>query len=178
MHISPEIEIRRARETDAAEIANVHLNAWREAYAGVLPQLFLDQLPLTFKRRMDAWERMLREPEKHEIWVAEAKPGIVGFCSTEAARDDRFNGFGEVAAIYLFEAYQGQGLGRELLRNSMRSLARHGYSKAYCWVLEKNSTIEFYSKSGAVFNGLQKLDEIAGEKVTELAYEWSDISAF
>ncbi|MEZ4741946.1 MAG: hypothetical protein R3B45_05785 [Bdellovibrionota bacterium] len=36
--------IRKARIEDAAEIANVHINSWREAYRGLLPESFLDFL--------------------------------------------------------------------------------------------------------------------------------------
>lgn len=34
--------IRKATIEDAAEIANVHLNSWREAYRNLLPQDFLE----------------------------------------------------------------------------------------------------------------------------------------
>ncbi|NOT80448.1 MAG: TIM44-like domain-containing protein [Bacteriovoracaceae bacterium] len=51
-----EIIIRQAKEGDCAEIANVHLNSWRKACKGLLPQEFLNQLALTFKRRMNMWK--------------------------------------------------------------------------------------------------------------------------
>ena len=42
------IIIRKAHLEDAAEIANVHINAWREAYQGLISQSFLDDRPLYF----------------------------------------------------------------------------------------------------------------------------------
>lgn len=45
------IKIRKATEEDAAEIANVHINSWREAYKGLLEEDFLNDRPLQFKNR-------------------------------------------------------------------------------------------------------------------------------
>jgi hypothetical protein len=38
------ITIRRARPTDAASIGAVHVEAWRSAYPGILPDDFLARL--------------------------------------------------------------------------------------------------------------------------------------
>jgi len=53
------IIVRQAAGEDASEIANVHLNSWREAYQGLLPQKFLDHLPLTFRRRKNYWQKTI-----------------------------------------------------------------------------------------------------------------------
>ena len=52
------ITIRKASVDDAAEIANVHINSWREAYKGLLPQEFLDERPLNFKNRYELWKKV------------------------------------------------------------------------------------------------------------------------
>ncbi len=44
-----DVTVRQATVDDAAEIANVHLNSWREAYRKLLPQEFLDQLQINLK---------------------------------------------------------------------------------------------------------------------------------
>ncbi len=72
-----DVTIRHATTDDAAEIANVHLNSWREAYRNLLPQDFLDQLPLTFKRRMSLWKQVASDSRK-PLFVADAKNGIGG----------------------------------------------------------------------------------------------------
>ena len=43
------IVIRKATFEDSAEIANVHINSWREAYINLIDQEFLDERPLYFK---------------------------------------------------------------------------------------------------------------------------------
>ncbi len=172
-----DVTVRRATVDDAAEIANVHLNSWRGAYRNLLPQDFLDQLPLTFKRRMNMWKQTAIENKK-PLFVAEAINGIVGFSVFEPARDASMNGYGEVGAIYLLEKFKGKKIGAALLKLGMSELIKMDYTKAYCWVLEGNPTIKFYESSGAVFNEMESPDEIGGKKVKELVYEWKDLSIF
>lgn len=172
-----DVIIRKATADDAAEIANVHLNSWREAYRNLLPQDFLDQLPLTFKRRMNSWKQTAAMPDR-ALYVAEGKSGIVGFSVFTPPRDKDMSEHGELGAIYLLEKFKGKGIGAALLKLGMQQLVAWKYSKAYCWVLQNNPTIEFYEKSGAVFNGMEKPDEIGGKKVKELCYEWKDLSKF
>jgi len=169
--------IRRATVEDAAEIANVHLNSWREAYRGLLPQEYLDQLPLTFKGRMISWKQNATD-EARALFVAEAKNGIVGFAGFCRARDSSMNEYGEVGAIYLLEKFKGRGVGAALLKMGMQQLMEWNFAKAYCWVLQGNPTIKFYEKSGAIFNGMEKDDEIGGLNVKDLAYEWGSLERF
>lgn len=172
-----EVLIRAAREGDAPEIANVHLNSWREAYRDILPQEYLNQLPATFKRRMINWERTIRE-KKNILTVAESPNGLIGFSIFNEPRDDRFKDHQELSAIYLFEKWKGQGVGYALLKLGMNELIKKGAAKAYFWVLEGNPTIRFYERTGARPVGLEKHDEIGGKKCTELAYAWDSIEHF
>jgi ribosomal protein S18 acetylase RimI-like enzyme len=169
-----ECTIRPAKPADAAEIANVHLNSWREAYKGLLPEDFLDKLPLTFKRRLNMWTQVIEEG-KEVILVAEGKPGIVGFASFGTARDLIFQDFAELNAIYLLKHFKSKGIGYSLLKNGLEAQKNKGFEKAYCWVLENNPTIKFYERTGAIYGDRIKTDEIGGQAVKELAYVWNNI---
>lgn len=169
------IIIRSAKPGDESEVANVHLNSWREAYKGLLPQDYLDQLPLTFKRRQSVWQKIIADPDKYILQVAESPDGIVGFATFEAGRDPGMENLAEVSSIYLLEKYKGQGIGYALLKSGFKLMQKRGFTKAYCWVLENNPTIKFYERSGAVFNGKLKEAEIAGQQVKELAYLWDTL---
>jgi len=171
-----EVIIRRAIKEDGAEIANVHLNSWREAYRNLLPQDYLDQLPLSFRKRMNLWSQTAVMNDR-ALYVAENKLGIIGFSVFAPARDKNLNEHGELGAIYLLEKFKGQRIGAALLKMGMKQLLEWNYSKAYCWVLQNNPTIKFYEKSGAVFNGMEKSDDIGGLKVKELCYEWKDLNS-
>lgn len=170
--------IRKAVAADAPEITNVHLSAWREAYRDLLPQSYLDQLPLAFRNRMAWWSQTLAEPGQISAFVAESASGIVGFSFFGPARESGMENYGELGAIYLFEKFKGQGVGAMLLKVGMQEFLDRKLSKAYCWVLENNPTIGFYEKSGAVFKGLEKGAEIGGQKVKELVYAWESLEPF
>ncbi len=174
-----DVLIREGRVGDAPEIANVHLNSWREAYRDILPKNFLDQLPLSFKRRMTWWNQVTADPAAHDLFVAEAKSGIVGFSLFGSARDPEMQRYRELGAIYLFEAFKEKGIGFALLKLGMRKALDRGFTKSYCWVLENNPTIRFYERSGAVLRaGHQKQDEIGGKVFNEFLYEWNDLEGF
>jgi ribosomal protein S18 acetylase RimI-like enzyme len=167
--------VRRARVDDAPEIANVHLNSWREAYQGLLPQDFLDSLPLTFKRRMVGWRSALEKPEPGmHVFVVEHVTNnvIVGFCSTAKARDDFFSGYSELTTIYLMNRFHGLKLGSDLLDKTWETLRAEGYKKSYCWVLKDNPTIGFYSRMGGTPTGREKTVTLGGKECVEVAYEW------
>lgn len=93
-------EVRLAKIGDSPGIANVHLNSWQEAYSGLLPAEFLQDMPLTFHRRMKFWNELIGSPPQGErCWVAESpKHGIVGFAAVCPARDKQYEGYGEVGS--------------------------------------------------------------------------------
>jgi ribosomal protein S18 acetylase RimI-like enzyme len=168
--------IREANHQDAAEIANVHINSWREAYVGLLPQEFLDDRPLFFKNRYQLWKKVTRD-EEQVTFVAEcSENGIVGFVNGKTARDPEYKDHAEVYAIYLLKKYHHQGLGFQLLKNYFDVFKARGFTKAYLWVLDGNPTIEFYKKAGGVYKGHSKEENLAGQKMTELCFIWDDLN--
>ena len=52
--------IRSAVEDDAFSIARIQILAWRQAYAGLMPQDFLDRMDSV--RRVTSWRRALSAP--------------------------------------------------------------------------------------------------------------------
>jgi GNAT superfamily N-acetyltransferase len=173
--LDEEINIRAANPADSCEIANVHLNSWREAYVGLLSQAYLDSLPLTFRRRARMWTRTIEYPDQNQkIYVVDSSAvGVVGFVAASRARDERFKGFGEIAAIYLLQAYQEKGLGSALLNRAFEYLLSLGFQRTYCWVLENNPTCAFYARTGGkVLKDEIKYADIGGQQFRALAYGW------
>jgi ribosomal protein S18 acetylase RimI-like enzyme len=171
-----DIKIRLARPGDVSEIANVHVSCWREAYRGLLPAEYLAKL--NFRKKIDAWQSVILNTTKFNVYVAEDRVGVIGFSTFEAARDLNWEGYGEVSSIYLLSRFKGRGIGKALLKAGMNDLSRRGFNKAYCWVLENNPTIKFYEHFGAEFSGSAKDDEIGGQKIKELAYVWNTLDNF
>lgn len=178
MPIDPTVMIRAARPDDAPEIANVHVNAWREAYKGLLPDAFLEGLPLSFKRRLGMWQAMIASPEGRAIFVAESeKHGVIGFASVGPARDDEFSTSGELTTLYLLKAYQKRGLGAALMKAGFEALQRDGFASAYCWVLGGNDTIDFYRHNGArLLPESEKVEEIGGAKAPHFVCVWDSLA--
>lgn len=169
--------IRKATFEDSAEIANVHINSWREAYKGLLPQDFLDERPLYFKNRYNLWKKLTVD-ESQITFVAEcSENGVVGFINGGIARDKDFFGHIEVYCIYLLQKYHGKKIGFELLRMYFDEAQQRGYGKAYLWVLDENPTIKFYERAGAKNTGQAKDAFLMGQlKVKELCFCWDQLS--
>jgi ribosomal protein S18 acetylase RimI-like enzyme len=138
--------IRRAAHADADGIARVHVQAWRETYAGLLPQELLDALSV--EDRAALW-RSLLEPGGPTVLVAESEGEIVGFGSAGAAREPALATSGEVTAIYLLDRAKRMGAGRILMRRLLDALAADGHDAAGLWVLASNRpAIAFYEAMG------------------------------
>jgi len=169
------IKIRAAKPADAAEIANVHLNSWREAYQGQLAPEFLDGMPFTFKSRKQNWEHFLAQ-HPNNLFVAEGERGIVGFMSLNTpGRDVEMKDHAEVGAIYLLARHKGKKVGLHLLKAGFKSLSERGFNKAYCWMLKGNPTAKFYESTGAKLNGKEKVVQIANKDEAEVMYVWDSI---
>jgi len=165
------VHIRRARPGDARGIAEVHVETWREAYSGLLPDTFLDALSVD--QRGEWWSRELTVlPSERQPWVAETPSGIVGFCIAGPARDESLPpDTGEVYAIYVLPDCWARGLGRTLLQHAERDLLTHGYSNAVLWCLADNVRAgSFYRQAGWRLDGATKTDTFAGHQAEEVRY--------
>jgi L-amino acid N-acyltransferase YncA len=171
-----DIKIRLARPGDVSEVANVHVNSWRETYRGLLPEEYLAKM--NFRKKIDAWQKVICDTRRFVVFVAEDRVGVIGFATFEAARDQEWREYGEVTSIYLLSRFKGRGIGKALLQAGMRELVRRGFQQAYCWVLQGNPSTEFYGRSGATYSGQSKDDEIGGHKIKELAYVWNNLDTF
>lgn len=167
-----DVLIRIACLNDAPEIANVHINSWREAYKSLLPKEFLDDRPLYFKNRLELWKKVTQKTD-HFTFVAESKEhGIIGFINGSLGRDRGLHNLCEVRCLYVLEKYHKQKIGYNLLKAFFSSYQSKGHTKAYLWVLESNPTIKFYEATGGRFENREKFIDLCGEKYKELMYVW------
>ncbi len=172
-----DIKIRRAKLEDAAEIANVHINSWREAYKGLLEEEYLNTHPLQFKSRLELWKKLIKKNEI--VYVAESdKFGVIGFANAGAPRDTELPDHGEIYAIYLLNIAHHKGVGFKLLTSCFSDLEKLNFKKVYLWVLENNPTIKFYERSNATKLPYFKDDQIGNLKVQEHCYAWSNLNMF
>jgi ribosomal protein S18 acetylase RimI-like enzyme len=142
--------IRRSVETDAPDLANVHVASWRAGYVGLMPEELLDNRSLDasetmFKKRMEG-----SDESGEQILIAEVNGTAVGFCGYGPGRDEGTNAnTGEIMGLYVLRDHWGRGIGTALTEKSMEDLAAAGFDNAFLWVLETNlRTIRFYERGG------------------------------
>ncbi len=147
-----DVRIRPATPEDADAIGSVHVESWRWAYRGQLPDDLLDELDPA--ERAAGWRRILGSGGT-DVIVADDGARVVGFASAATSRDgDAPPGTGEVLALYVVENAVGTGAGRALLVGAQGLLRARGHSRATLWVLESNERARrFYERNGWTWDG-------------------------
>lgn len=181
---APSLRIRGARRGDAAAIARVHVDAWRAAYAGTVPDEYL--IGMTEQAQAKAWRRLLAARRRQEtVLVAEVPGGveeagaaaIVGFGSCGPQRMRALLYSGEVYTLYVAPDWQGEGIGRRLLAALFRRLYENGVPDAVIWVLAANPARFFYEAMGGQ-RVAERQDSFAGAMLEETAYAWPDLEGW
>lgn len=175
------IDYREASLSDASAIGRLHVDSWRETYAGILPDQLLDGLSAEARSAM--WSSVLEEPagsRQTAVFVAETRGEIVGFGACGGQRDEtlRDRGFAaEIGAVYVRKSHQGAGIGRCLMGRMAGKLLEQGRRTASLWVLQDNvSARNFYETMGGSVVG-ERVGAQAGATLREVAYGWSDLAA-
>lgn len=169
--------IRLATPADAPAIARVHVIAWQQTYAGILPAAFLDQLSVEEDARR--WRQLMETSERGIfLYVAAAEPGapIVGFAAGGPNRGHNRRYGGELQALYLLRSSHRRGIGTALLRAVAGELAERQMPSMLAWVLSKNRPArQFYRARGGRSAGRRRL-EIAGLPLDAIGYGWRETS--
>lgn len=167
------VTLRDAEPADAGAIATVHVAAWRETYAGLLPEEMLAGISVEAREAM--WTRILANSGGTLVFVAEDGGRVVGFGSCGDQRDQGLRDLGftaEISAIYLLRPHQRQGLGAVMMRRMAHALAERGQEAGALWVLRENlAARRFYERlAGAVV--AEKEEQRPQGTLFEVAYGW------
>jgi ribosomal protein S18 acetylase RimI-like enzyme len=169
------MSVRRATVDDAEAFERIRVETWQATYRGLLPDAILDDMRQNVERRKERLREVSESPAEF-CFVAELAGEVVGFAIGCPERTGDAVYKGEVAAIYVLPAHQGKGLGRALIRESVRELAAHGMTSLLIWVLRENRIGRaFYERLGGVARREKPVDMRgipAGH--VEVAYCWED----
>jgi len=171
--------IRPATPDDVEAIARIHVEAWRSAYAGIIPDAYLVRMDVARQRKN--WRQLLKDSGRgHHVVVAELSDGgVVGFASCGPARRDalprRAPYDGEVYTLYVAVDHQGHGHGKRLLEACFGTLRGQDKTAAIVWVLAANPARFFYEARGGR-KVAERIESFAGAELAELAFGW-DLSA-
>jgi GNAT superfamily N-acetyltransferase len=117
--------IRLATPGDARAIATIHVEAWRAAHRGIVPDEYLDSLSVD--GRESAWRRNLLAADT-STWVAKESDVTVGWISAGPSRDtDAGTSAGEIRAVYVAPGWWGKGVGRSLCVQAEQHLRTEGF---------------------------------------------------
>jgi GNAT superfamily N-acetyltransferase len=169
------IRLRPGAYEDAAANAHVHVETWRDAYAGGLPTDML--VNMSVSRQTAYWRAaLLRRRKGESISLAMVDDALVGFGTCGPARGPAGRSTGEVQMLYVLQDYQELGLGRALLRALFAALRRHGMTRVLFWVVAQNTARFFYEAMGGT-PGAERTERLWRTDVTTVGYVWEDIDA-
>ena len=152
-----DIAVRTAAIEDAGSIARVHIQAWRETYAHLLPAEALARLQQG--PREAKWCEIIAA-HTSEVRVACEGAEIVGWASAGAGRDDDTPRSRELEGIYVLASHYGSGAGQLLLDAAV------GEGGAYLWIADENPrALAFYRRHGFVPDGATAAHELLGTPV-------------
>ena len=167
------IRIRSATAEDAAALARIYVETWRDTYAGILPDAMLQGM--SDVRHAAAWRHELAaDGDAGSTLVAEdQRHGLVGLATVGRARHSSraFVDGGEIYRLYVEPASQGQGFGKALLATSFDWLGRRGHAAAIVWVVARNPSRFFYEAQGGKRLGT-RTEKLGATPVDEVAYGW------
>lgn len=162
------IDIRKAEPRDAAAIAEVHHEAWRGAYAGIIPHKALNAM--ISRRGREWWANAILRAAS--VLVVEIGGVVAGYATMGRNRARELRQEGEIYELYLRPEYQGIGLGSRLFGAARQRLADRGLHGLVVWALEENvNALQFYAGAGGrdVAEGVEVFDQKALRKV---AFVW------
>lgn len=158
--------IRKACLHDAFQIAQVHVQSWRETYQNIVKEEILEQLDVDHK--MSIWQIIVKDPDQ-TVLVYEEQDRIFGFADFYFTPNSEI---GELKAIYLLKQIQGKGIGSLFMKQGFELFKRKGYKHIKVEVFDQNPSRYFYEKLGAFCVSEERADDY-GEGLKVLNYQWN-----
>ena len=145
--------IRTALLADAPGIAEFQTGCWREAYAGLVPQAYLERVGVA-EREVRWRDRLVSGARAVALaGLGERIVGVVSWGDGSPAGVPPL----ELKSLYVSLVERGSGLADALLRHAI------GEEPAHLWVFEDNPRARaFYRKHGFVPDGRRGVDADTG----------------
>ena len=145
--------VRRAEPADAAGMATVHVDTWRETYRGLMSDAVLDG-PGLLRWREEFWAAALTDPlyDQNIAAVASNEGPLIGIAMSGPPL--AAGGPQELYLLYVYTAFHGSGVGPALLHAVLERTA-----PAALWVADPNPRAQaFYRKHGFINDGAVKIE--------------------
>ena len=163
------IETRWSTCRDSGSLARIHREAWRFAYAGVIPGLALERM--IGARGEHWWQAMHRAGGK--ALVVELDGRLAGYATIGRCRNRRFRQAGEIYELYLDPVCHGAGLGKRLFTEARRRLEGRALDGLIVWSLAVNEIgCRFYRALGGRPEAKSRTC-MGGLSFEKIAFAWS-----
>lgn len=157
--------VRSAEVSDAQEIASIHVNSWKSAFKGLMPERYINSY--TLDQRNTEWLNVLGSNSEHVI-VAEKENSLVGFLSFNNKSIDTL----ELSKLYLCPSIYSKGVGYLLMKQFENSAKASGINQLSLYVLDNNqAAIKFYSKHGFKLADGYVAEDFEGETIIDILME-------
>ena len=168
------MSVRPATLVDAAKLAEIHVAAWRAAYADQMPPEFLAGMRVEDRTAM--WQKSLSEPSQRVVFVSLDEAGDpVAWCVCGPSRDEdaKDSAIGELIALNVHPTAWRSGHGKALYQWVLAYARSQHWSSIMLWVLRGNGRARaFYEKLGFEADGTEKQEfERLGFLLDELRYQ-------
>jgi GNAT superfamily N-acetyltransferase len=161
--------IRQAWPDDASAVAGVYVRSWQEAFAGLVPQPYLDAMDQG--REESGWKTRIAETRwpQSGVLIAETEAGVVGFTGFSPSQEAP--AIAEIGTLYTLPEVWGVGIGQQLMLATLTTLGQADYTQATLWVLEENERARrFYESAGWHADGANAEDTTGGAALNKLRY--------
>lgn len=164
-----EVVLRECTVDDAAAVERLRVAGWKQAYRGLVPDAFLDSMPVNVERRR---QHIIDRAGRVIEYVAVSGRRVVGWIVGGPCRDsDRAQPWhGEIYACYVLPRSWHRGVGTRLLTRAISALEEAGRADISLWVLEGNTPARrFYESCQFRPDGKRELRDLGGP-VPEVRY--------
>ncbi|GGW24923.1 N-acetyltransferase [Streptomyces xantholiticus] len=168
------MRVRAMTIDDCDAVATIRVGGWRFAYAGLLPQSYLDAMN-TADEAADHRSRLLAgtAAEVSNV-VAEWDGEVVGwgcFGPLRGRHGDQRPGACELYAIYVRPERMSSGVGHALMAELTGRARAGGFEEMLLWVLKDNARARrFYERAGFAPDGAEEIFEVDCELVPKVRY--------
>lgn len=163
--------VRVMTRDDIDAVSAVRVRGWQTAYAGIVPQSYLDAMDAgaDAERRKEWFDA---GGDRVDNLVAADGGEVTGWAALGPYRGEPDGGeVGELYAIYVRPDRIGRGAGRALM-DAVRARARErGFRSLRLWVLADNErALRFYERCGFAPDGTDQIETYDGVPLKELRY--------
>ena len=166
------ISFRRPELDEISSFAKIHVECWREAYRGIVPDSVLKNLSL--EKRQKGWSDRLQEADLYVLGVFDDERPIGFLHSGPTGNDARITADGQIYGIYLLEEFYRRGIGRRLFGYATRDWIVRGKSMCVESLAGNIRASQFYKALGGIeFPGTAF--RIEGHELPQALHHFADL---